>query len=102
MIQEAMSTEAFQQYVSTAKQPILIDFFSRACAPCKALASTLEKFVVNHPFSIIKIDIEIASEVARNFKVRSVPTLLVVENSKVLRSFTGNASEAQILKLIEG
>lgn len=102
MIQEIMTEGDFNQVLGSTKGPVVVDFFSRACAPCKVLGKMLSSAVEkNTNLTVVKVDIEIVNEIARKFKIRSVPTILIMKDQQVVRQRTGNCSEGQLLELLE-
>lgn len=101
MFTEAMTLEAFEEEIAGDDNKIIIDFVSRACCPCKVLSKTLEEFSKKYPSQkIIKIDVEIVSELARRYFVRSVPTLIILKAGEVVQQWTGTCSEVKLLQLL--
>ena len=102
MFTEALSLEAFEEAIVDDTSKIIIDFVSRTCAPCKALGVTLQDFSKKYPKQkIIKVDVEIINELARKFFVRSVPTLIILQDGEVKTQWTGTCSEKKLLELLE-
>lgn len=78
----------------------LLKFSSESCSPCKALSKTLSEMTV--PFPVQEVNVDSESELARMYKVRSVPTLVLVDQEGCVVSVkTGAVSKdalAQWLK----
>ncbi len=65
-------------------QPVLIDFFSNTCEPCKWLVPILNQveFNLEGKLTVLQVDVDKRNEVAQQYKVKSVPTLVLVQNGK--------------------
>jgi thioredoxin-like negative regulator of GroEL len=78
----------------------IIRFTASWCQPCKALASMLTKIETPYPIEVVDIDAQ--PEVAIEFGIRSVPTLVMVEDGAVLKKMIGVKSEQLIKEWING
>ena len=73
----------------------LIYFSSNGCQPCKTLSPIMEQ--VGKQVPVIKVDVDAQKQYATDFGIRNIPTVLLVENGKEVRRFTGVKSLNEII-----
>lgn len=92
-------TEAnFQQ--KTKGKVVLVDFWAAWCAPCRMMAPVLNDVAseLNGNLHVGKVDIQQYQSLANQFKVRSIPTLILFKNGKEINRFVGIKSKEFLLK----
>lgn len=99
-----MNLLEFQQKVSTADKPIVIDFWASWCVPCKMTKPVLEKLAREHNDRVefLPIDADTSREVLEHFQVIGIPTVLTLRNGKVTGRVTGAQNEASYRAMFEG
>jgi thioredoxin 1 len=92
---------SFDQLIHSDK-PVLIDFYATWCGPCQMLGPILKevKDSLGDQVSIIKVDVDKNQELAAMQQVRSVPTMLLFQNGKLLWRQSGVLSKAEIINVI--
>lgn len=92
---------SFDQLIHSDK-PVLIDFYATWCGPCQMLGPILKevKGRLGERVSIIKVDVDKNQELAAMQQVRSVPTMLLYQNGKLLWRQSGVVSKEDIIKTI--
>ena len=81
---------------------VLVDFFATWCGPCKMLGTVLEQLKEDRADGkIVKIDVDECSELAKNYGVMSVPTMILFENGKMIDKKIGFMSKEEITNWIE-
>lgn len=88
----------FRELVLKSAGVVLVDFFATWCGPCKALAPVLLEVSeeVKDKAQIYKIDIDQNQNLAREFKVMSVPNMKIFKNGEVVESIVGLQSKSYI------
>jgi thioredoxin 1 len=83
-------------------KPVLVDFFATWCGPCQMLAPILKevKDSLGERISIIKIDVDKNQQMAAQYQVRGVPTMMLFQNGKQLWRQSGVLTKEEILKTI--
>ena len=81
---------------------VLIDFYADWCGPCRMLAPVIEE-VKNDvkDVKVVKINVDENQEIAAQYGVRSIPTLVVVKDGKVAKQAVGFRSKKDILQMLE-
>lgn len=80
---------------------VLVDFWAAWCGPCRMLAPTLEKIASENPkIKVCKIDIDEQPELASEYRIMSVPTLLAFRDGEVTDSSLGVQPERKILAML--
>lgn len=97
-----VNNDNFESEVLKAEVPVLVDFFAQWCAPCKMLGPIVE--MVSEEVTdakVCKIDIDEASELAAQYRIMSVPTLIVFKSGEVVKRSSGVVSKDAILDMLK-
>lgn len=96
-----ITKENFEKEVLQSEQPVLVDFWATWCGPCQMLMPTVKEIAteVKHA-KVCKINIDEQPELAQQFHVMSIPTLMVLKEGKVVSSSVGVRPKAEILKML--
>ena len=92
--------ENFKEEVLEAKGVVVVDFGANWCGPCKSLVPILDEVVEEDPNKkIVKVDIDEQEELAAQYDIMSVPTLLVFRNGEVIDKSIGLIQKHEVKAL---
>lgn len=92
----------FEEVLKSEKK-VLLDFYADWCGPCRMVLPLVEQLADENPQYVIgKVNIDNEPELAQAFDVYSVPTLVVIQNGKVVNISSRARPKNQILALLEG
>ena len=91
----------FNQEVLNSDKPVLMDFWAPWCGPCRMIVPLVEEIVKERSdIKVVKINVDEEQELAMQFGVMSIPTLVVMKNGKIVNQVTGARPKAQILAML--
>ena len=96
-----MPKKSFTELINSPGMPVVVDFYADWCGPCKTMAPILQQVAAEHAgkVKIIKIDVDRNQAVAQQYRVQSIPTLILFHQGKVLWRQSGVVPSGQ-LKLV--
>lgn len=91
----------FNEEVLNSKKPVLLDFWATWCGPCRMVSPVVEEIASERQdIKVGKINVDEQPELARQFGVMSIPTLVVIKDGKVTNQSVGARPKSQILALL--
>ncbi|HIV59037.1 MAG TPA: thioredoxin [Candidatus Stackebrandtia faecavium] len=100
---KAVTDTTFSADVLEADGPVLVDFWADWCLPCRKVSPVLDELATEmaDQVSVVKVDIDANPETTRNYKVLSVPTIMLFKGGEPVGSIVGAKPKGEIKKLIE-
>ena len=97
-----LTAESFEAEVKNGKGLVVVDFYATWCGPCKMLAPVLEQVAdeVKEKATIKKLDIDECLDIAKEFNVMSVPTMILFKDGKEVERIVGLRQKNQIIETI--
>ena len=93
-----VTDKSFADEVLGSDKPVLVDFWATWCGPCKMVAPVLEEIASEHSeIKIVKIDIDANPQAAREYKVMSIPTMIVFSGGEPVKQIVGAKPKAALL-----
>ena len=93
----SVTKETFHEEVMLSEKPVLVDFWAPWCGPCRMVVPLVEEIANERSdIKVVKINVDEEPELASQFQVMSIPTLMVVKNGEVVNKTMGARPKAQI------
>ncbi len=94
----------FNEHVVQASKNhlVLVDFWAAWCSPCRMLMPVLDKLATEHAgkFTVAKVDTDVEANLARQYNIRSLPTVIFFKDGEIADQFMGVQPESQIRQLL--
>jgi len=93
----------FSTVVLEAQEPVLVDFWATWCGPCRMLAPVLEEVAAELAgrVKVVKVNVEENRELVGQFRIMSVPTLVLLQGGRELTRITGYLPREELLDKLE-
>jgi thioredoxin 1 len=90
-----VNAQEFEQIISESSVPVLVDFWAPWCAPCRMIAPIVDELAAENgeKLQVLKVNIDNEQAIARQFSIRSIPTLLIFKNGQVEDTLVGAMSK---------
>ena len=93
--------ENFQDEVLRSEQPVLLDFWAPWCGPCRMVSPIVDEIADERTdIKVGKVNVDEQPELASQFQVMSIPTLVVIKDGQIVNKSVGAKPKDQILKML--
>lgn len=97
-----ITKENFDKEVLKSDKPVLLDFWASWCGPCRMVGPIVEEVAtIATDKKVGKVNVDEQPELASQFQVMSIPTLVVIKDGKVVNTVVGSRPKEAILKMLE-
>lgn len=96
-----IKSETFDSFVNQKDKTVLVDFWASWCGPCMALAPTIEEVAEEQTaVTVGKVNVDDEPELARQYRIMSIPTLILFKDGEPVRREVGGKSKAEIFEMM--
>ena len=97
-----INRESFEKIIAQNGKTVLVDFWATWCGPCRMIAPVLEEVAKERPdVTVCKVDVDEERELALEYGVSSIPTLLVFRDGKIVNQSIGAMPKERILAMLQ-
>ena len=100
-MEKIITSENFETEILKSEKTILIDFWATWCGPCMRQGPVVEE-LAQEGYSVGKVDVDQEPGLAQQFKIMSIPTLLIFKDGKEVQRFIGLTPKDTLRKFLEG
>jgi len=98
-----ITAENYQSVVIDSEKAVLIDFWAPWCGPCKVMGPILDELAEELEGKVVigKVNTEQQQKLAAMFKIRSIPTLVIIDNKEIVEQYTGVVPKPNLNEILQ-
>ena len=98
----AVNSDNFQKVVLESDKPVLVDFWTSWCGPCKMLSPVVEELAAAHPeIAVAKVNVDENPELAMVYRISAIPALILFRDGKVAKQSVGYQPREALEELLK-
>lgn len=86
---------------SLIKDKAVVDFSANWCGPCRMFGPVFEEVSKDYDFNFVKLDVDKVNDIPREYGVMSIPTIILFENGKEVKRFTGFMAKEEFIEFLK-
>lgn len=96
-----VTAEEFKEVVLDSDKPVLVDFWAEWCGPCQTMGPIVDEIAEElKDMKVCKLNIDEAMELARKYRVMSIPAFLIFEGGEAVKRTVGEQTKAELMTFI--
>lgn len=97
-----LTDENFENEVLKSDKPCLVDFYADWCGPCKMMSPIIEEIAneLGEKVKVGKVNSDENIELAQKYQIMSIPTIMIIKNGEITKTFVGVTAKDQIINEI--
>ena len=97
-----INENSFKQIVLESEIPVLVDFYADWCGPCRTMAPILAELAnqFEDQFKVVKVNIENNQQIAEQYNIASIPTLIIFKNGQKTKQMVGALPKTELEKIM--
>ena len=102
-MEQIITKDNFDEIVTNADKPVLLDFWATWCGPCRMIAPVIEEIADEHPEIVVgKVTVDEQPELAERFGIQYIPTLIVLRDGRIAEKKSGYMDKVSVMRMVEG
>ena len=99
---KVFNEENFKSEVLEEKGYVIVDFFATWCGPCKVMSGIIDEIAEElSEVKVGKIDVDESSEIASEYGIMSIPTIIIFKDGEIVKTFVGVTDKEEIKNIIK-
>lgn len=90
-----------KDFTSLIENRAVVDFYASWCGPCRMFGPVFEEVSKDYDFNFVKLDVDKANDIPREYGVMSIPTIILFENGKEVKRFTGFMAKEEFIEFLK-